>query len=79
MKIKKVLAAALAVAMAAAMASCGDTGSGSGGKTNEQKKSADGKTVLNIWSFTEEVPNMIDKYIELRREVRDQHNSYLHH
>ncbi|WP_295155650.1 carbohydrate ABC transporter substrate-binding protein [uncultured Ruminococcus sp.] len=73
MKIKKVLAAALAVAMAAAMASCGDTGSGSGGKTNEQKKSADGKTVLNIWSFTEEVPNMINKYIELHPEFGEKY------
>ena len=24
-----------------------------------------GKTVLNVWSFTDEVPKMIDKYLEL--------------
>ena len=35
--------------------------------------SADGKTVINVMSFTDEVPNMINRYLELNPDFADQY------
>ena len=34
---------------------------------------AEEKTVLNIWSFTDEVPGMIEKYLERNPEFADKY------
>ena len=34
---------------------------------------ADGKTVINLWSFTDEVPNMVDKYLELHPDFAEKY------
>jgi len=46
---------------------------GDTGDTGEEKKSDGTKTKLNVWAFTEEVPNMINKYIELHPEFGEQY------
>ena len=35
--------------------------------------SADGKTVINVMSFTDEVPKMIDRYLELHPDFADKY------
>lgn len=56
--------------MVTALASCGKT---EGGSKNEPQKSENGKTILNIWAFTDEVPGMIDKYMELHPEFAEKY------
>lgn len=34
---------------------------------------AEGKTVLNVWSFTDEVPNMIARYLELNPDFAEKY------
>ncbi len=54
--MKKVIASALCVVMATAMFA---------GCSKEAKKTDDGKKVINLWAFTDEVPNMAKKFKEL--------------
>ncbi|SDA27748.1 ABC-type glycerol-3-phosphate transport system, substrate-binding protein [Ruminococcus sp. YE71] len=63
MKHKRFVAGMLATSMALAVSSCGKTDDDV--QEREAVKTADGKTVLNVWAFTDEVPGMIDKYMEL--------------
>ena len=63
MKLKRFVAGMLATSMALAVSSCGKTDDDV--QEREAVKTADGKTVLNVWAFTDEVPGMIDKYMEL--------------
>ena len=40
-----------------------------GDDTTESEEGGSTETgIINLWSFTEEVPNMVDKYIELNPE-----------
>lgn len=56
--MKKFIVLALALCMALSMAI---------------SASADGKTVINVMSFTDEVPGMITKYMEAHPEVAEKY------
>lgn len=85
--MKKVLSMLAAMSMLLAMTSCGpkeDEGTtqdnnSTGNSTvdsSESEKPADNggaKEVLNVWAFTEEVPGMVDKYIELNPEFGEKY------
>ncbi len=84
--MKKVLSMLAAMSMLLAMTSCGpkeDAGTtpdnSTGNSTvdsSESEKPADNggaKEVLNVWAFTEEVPGMVDKYIELNPEFGEKY------
>jgi hypothetical protein len=77
---KRILTAVLSVAMIASLAACEPTvttpdatpdgGNDAtpavdGGNDAAPQPNADGKTVLNVYSFTDEVPNMFTKYFEI--------------
>lgn len=76
--MKKVVSMLAAMSMLLSMTACGtekeDEKANTGNDTNvsdekkEDSKSDGKKEVLNIWAFTEEVPGMVDKYIELNPE-----------
>ena len=57
--MKKLLAIALALVMVFALAA--------------PMAHADGKTVINVMSFTDEVPKMIDRYVELHPEFAEKY------
>ena len=57
--MKKVLALALALCMVFSFCA--------------MSASADGKTVINVMSFTDEVPNMINRYLELHPDFADKY------
>ena len=69
---KRVIAALMAGVMATALlVGCGggSSASSSGGDaaaqdTQQAASSGGGSNVINLWSFTEEVPGMVEKYIE---------------
>ena len=69
---KRVIAAVMAGVMATALlVGCGggSSASSSGGDaaaqdTQQAASSGGGSNVINLWSFTEEVPGMVEKYIE---------------
>ena len=60
--MKKLLSTCAALSILLTFTAC-DHSSNSDSSSN--KKSSSGKTTLNIWAFTDEVPGMIDKYMEL--------------
>ena len=60
--MKKLLSTCAALSIILTFTAC-DNSSNSDSSSN--KKSSSGKTTLNIWAFTDEVPGMIDKYMEL--------------
>ncbi|MBQ4651134.1 MAG: carbohydrate ABC transporter substrate-binding protein, partial [Oscillospiraceae bacterium] len=79
--MKKLLALLLCLVMVVSMAACG-------AKTEAPAAPAEtpaeapaeapaetGKTVLNIWSFTDEVPKMIDKFMELNPEFAEKYET----
>lgn len=70
MKAKRIVSLAAAAAMTLSLASCGDVSSG---KERKEVKTKDGKTVLSVWAFTEEVPGMIDKYMELHPDFAEKY------
>ncbi|MCL2054014.1 MAG: carbohydrate ABC transporter substrate-binding protein [Oscillospiraceae bacterium] len=75
MKIKKIIALSLAAAMTAAFAAgctndsgSGDTGGGGaagGGGATGGGGAAASSTTINVWSFTDEIPNAFARYKEL--------------
>ncbi len=83
--MKKVLSSIAALAMIASFASCGAQGSSSEtpASSNGEASSAsseagnsgsgNGSTTLNFWSFTDEVPGMVDKFMELNPDFKDQY------
>ncbi|SFX90866.1 hypothetical protein [Ruminococcus sp. XPD3002] len=83
--MKKVLSSIAALAMIASFASCGAQGSSSEtpASSNGDASSAsseasnggsgNGSTTLNFWSFTDEVPGMVDKFMELNPDFKDQY------
>ena len=79
--MKKLLALLLCLVMVVSMAACG-------AKTEAPAAPAEtpaeapaeapaetGKTVLNIWSFTDEVPKMIDRFMELNPEFAEKYET----
>ncbi len=76
--MKKVLALLVCAAMLmTVLAGCGGAGEPAPGAnqagSNEPNVSAEGKTVINLWSFTDEVPNMVNKYLELNPDFADKY------
>ena len=79
--MKKLIALLMALVMVLSMAACG--GSTAPVATEAPKADApaateapvedSGKTVLNIWSFTDEVPKMIDRYLELHPDFAEKY------
>jgi len=82
--MKKLIALLLALVMVLSMTACG--GSSAPAATEAPKADApaaeapaeapaadSGKTVLNVWSFTEEVPNMIARYLELNPDFAEKY------
>ncbi|MBO5164880.1 MAG: carbohydrate ABC transporter substrate-binding protein [Ruminococcus sp.] len=71
--MKKVLSTIAAMAMLVSMAACGnDSGSSAdGGGSSSSGKG--GKETINVWAFTDEVPGMIKKYIELHPEFGEKY------
>ena len=67
--MKKVLSMLAAMTMIVSMTSCakGDEESSSG------SSNSNGKEVLNVWAFTDEVPGMVDKYISLNPEFGEKY------
>jgi len=72
--MKKLIAMLLALIMVLSLAACGGAAAPVETEAPKAEAPADpapaapadpGKTVLNIWSFTDEVPKMVDKYLEL--------------
>lgn len=75
MKAKRILAGLLALSTAFAVVGCGKSdGDTSSVKEREEVKSADGKTVLNIWSFTDEVPGMVQKYMDTHPDFAEKYD-----
>ena len=75
---KKVSALLLAAVMLLSLAACGGgSGSGSGdggsGDGGSGGSSASGKTVLNLWAFTDEVPKMVDKFLASRPDFAEKY------
>lgn len=74
--MKKVLALLIGAVLLFGMVACGSSPASTGGNSTSEAAStpateqggSEGKTVLNVWSFTDEVPNMIEKYMELNPE-----------
>ncbi len=81
--MKKVLSMLAAMSMLLSMTACGtekeDEKANTGNDTNvsdekkEDSKSDGKKETLNVWAFTEEVPGMVDKYIELNPEFGEKY------
>lgn len=72
--MKKVLSAAAALAMLLSMTACGnDPGSSTGESSSSAKPSKSGKTTINLYTFTDEVPGMINKYMELHPDFAEKY------
>lgn len=81
--MKKLIALLLALVMILSMAACGGSGASETQAPAAETPDADaptdeadassGKTVLNVWSFTDEVPNMIAKYLELNPDFAEKY------
>lgn len=82
--MKKLLCTVSALALLASFTACGkDNNEGSDGaktttaKSGEEKTTVDSgngeKEVINLWSFTDEVPKMVDKYLELNPDFAAQY------
>lgn len=83
--MKKVLSMLAAMSMLLAMTACGpkddegttpDAGNNSSTadeSKDENKGDSGKKETLNVWAFTEEVPGMVDKYIELNPEFGEKY------
>ncbi len=69
--MKKVLSTIAAMAMLVSMAACGNDSSSNSDSGSSGKKG--GKETINVWSFTDEVPGMIKKYMELHPEFAEKY------
>ena len=82
--MKKLIALLLALVMVLGLVACGGSSAPAADAPAADAPAADapaadapaadsGKTVLNIWSFTDEVPKMIDKYLELHPDFAEKY------
>lgn len=72
--MKKVLSAAAALAMLLSMTACGsDPSTSTGDSSSSAKPSKSGKTTINLYTFTDEVPGMISKYMELHPDFAEKY------
>ena len=69
---KKIIAALLAGMMVFSLVACGGNGnsdsSASGSGKRSSAGSSGGKETINLWAYTDEVPNMVEEYIKLNPE-----------
>jgi ABC-type glycerol-3-phosphate transport system substrate-binding protein len=82
--MKKALSFISALALLATATACGGTkdssnqGTDAGTSNTESKKDdggkSGGKQTINLWSFTDEVPKMVDKYKSLHPEFADKYD-----
>lgn len=80
--MKKVLSLFLGIVLLLSLAACGTPNSesqapadSSGTASTDASSTAAGgdKTTLNVWSFTDEVPNMIQKYLDTHPEFAEKY------
>jgi len=77
--MKKLLSLMLVVVMVLSLAACGSSADTTAPDTDapaaDTAADADSgeKTVLNVWSFTDEVPNMVAKYMEAHPDVAEKY------
>ena len=82
--MKKILALALALCMIFALCACGQTAApapaaeapaaeAAPAPAAEAAPAAAGKTVINLYSFTDEVPKMVDRYLELHPDFAEKY------
>lgn len=69
--MKKVLSTIAAMAMLVSMAACGNDSSSNSENGGSNKKG--GKETINVWAFTDEVPGMIKKYMELHPDFAEKY------
>lgn len=69
--MKKVLSTIAAMAMLVSMAACGNDSSSNSESGGSNKKG--GKETINVWAFTDEVPGMIKKYMELHPDFAEKY------
>ena len=73
-QMKKLIALLLVLAMALSLAACGGSSAPKAdAPAAEPVVSESGKTVLNVWAFTDEVPNMINRYLELNPDFAEKY------
>lgn len=75
--MKKVISVLLVSALLLGAVGCGSapvaSAPSSGDSTNAAPAPATGKTPLNVWSFTDEVPKMIEKYFATHPEAAEKY------
>ncbi|WP_303835134.1 ABC transporter substrate-binding protein [Ruminococcus flavefaciens] len=82
--MKKALSFISALALLATATACGgtksssdqgngDTGSSQSESSNGGGEKKEGKQTINLWSFTDEVPKMVEKYISLHPEFAEKY------
>lgn len=80
--MKRLLSLLLVAIMVFSLAACSSntdatepaqTTEGTPAATTAAPSGSTSKTVLNVWSFTDEVPKMIDKYLEMNPEFADKY------
>ena len=86
--MKKLIALLLALVMILSMTACGgssapaeapkaDAPAAEAPKAEapkEEAPAASGKTVLNLWSFTDEIPKMVERYLELNPDFAEKYD-----
>ena len=78
--MKKLIALLLALVMVLSLPACGGSSAPAANaapaaKPAEPVVSESGKTVLNVWAFTDEVPNMINRDMELPPDFAEKYES----
>ena len=74
MKKRTMKAVALLLSAAMSVALLVGCGSNNGGSTGESGgTTSSGKQVINLWTYTDEVPNMVERYLELNPEFAEKY------
>ena len=75
--MKKLIALLLVLVMVLSMTACGGSSAPAADAPAAEPAapvvSESGKTVLNLWAFTDEVPNMVARYMELHPEFAEKY------
>ena len=73
---KKILAALLCVAMVASLTACGlQAPEAPAAEAPAAEAAPSGDNVINLWAFTDEVPGMVDKFLEANPDFGYEVNS----
>jgi hypothetical protein len=75
--MKKIISLLMVIILSLGLVACGTTQNETTEPNNESPATEQpveaGKTVLNVWSFTDEIPKMIDKYLALNPDFADKY------